>query len=339
MERIEWLDKTKLFGIWLVIFGHLYISQQLQNWIYSFHMPLFFFISGYLYKVPSERNIFQRVGKNLKLLWPYLTFYLVTWLSLFLLFYGGYTIITGRSNITLENTFTKPFFGLILGVGYDTEYSWMLSRPLWFLMALFFIKTILDILTKYISDIRLLLLASVVLYVVGQVFFDVYQVYWSIESAFTALPFFTVGILYKRLNINLHLKSYITLLISIVIFSMLYYLSAVNGEIDINSGNSANFHVLYFINASLGIFASILICSTKIKLNGFFDYLAQNTLLIIFLHYLLITIAFKYVNRDSISDLSYLVISILILISMYFPIKIIREYFPFILNPPIKKLI
>lgn len=339
MERIDWLDKAKLLGIWLVILGHLYISDALQNWIYSFHMPLFFFISGFLYKVPSDRNILRRIQKNVKLLWPYVTFYLVTWLVLFILFYLGYTIITGNNNITLENTFTKPFLGLLLGVGYDTDISWMLSTPLWFLMALFFIKSILDILTKYISDIRVLLVASLILYVVGQVIFDKFQVYWSIESAFTALPFFTVGILYKRFNLNLELKAYTTLLLSLVIFGLLYYLSTVNGEVDVNSGNSGNFRLLYFINAILGIAASILLCSTKIRLNNFFAYLAQNTLLIIFLHYILILIIFKFVPRDGISDLLYLIISIIILLAMYFPIKIIRNYLPFILNPPTKKSI
>jgi len=52
-DRITWLDKCKLIGIWLVIIGHLNISKDYQDFIYAFHMLLFFFISGYLYKVPD----------------------------------------------------------------------------------------------------------------------------------------------------------------------------------------------------------------------------------------------------------------------------------------------
>ena len=35
------------YGIILVILGHLSL-QKANIWIYSFHVPLFFFISGYL---------------------------------------------------------------------------------------------------------------------------------------------------------------------------------------------------------------------------------------------------------------------------------------------------
>jgi fucose 4-O-acetylase-like acetyltransferase len=59
VERISWLDYAKGIGIFLVVLGHdlrgLITSSVLQpsaflssidEWIYAFHMPLFFFISG-----------------------------------------------------------------------------------------------------------------------------------------------------------------------------------------------------------------------------------------------------------------------------------------------------
>lgn len=55
MKRIEWIDIVKFIGIFLVILGHSISADNKQlevyrNFIYSFHMPLFIFISGYLYK-------------------------------------------------------------------------------------------------------------------------------------------------------------------------------------------------------------------------------------------------------------------------------------------------
>lgn len=42
--RYEWLDVAKVLGIYLMILGHQnLVSQQVGQWIYSFHMPLFFF--------------------------------------------------------------------------------------------------------------------------------------------------------------------------------------------------------------------------------------------------------------------------------------------------------
>lgn len=38
--------------------------------------------------------------------------------------------------------FMKSFAGLVLGVGYDTEYTVMNNMPLWFLPAMFFVRVI-----------------------------------------------------------------------------------------------------------------------------------------------------------------------------------------------------
>ena len=45
--RIQWIDTAKLFGIYLVILGHISLTNQfVTDLIYSFYMPLFFFLSG-----------------------------------------------------------------------------------------------------------------------------------------------------------------------------------------------------------------------------------------------------------------------------------------------------
>ena len=47
--RIEWIDICKGLGIFLVVIGHTsiaQISQTVYNWIYSFHMPMFYMLSG-----------------------------------------------------------------------------------------------------------------------------------------------------------------------------------------------------------------------------------------------------------------------------------------------------
>ena len=45
--RIQWIDYSKFIGIVMVILGHLYLNNKyITNFIYSFHMPFFFFLSG-----------------------------------------------------------------------------------------------------------------------------------------------------------------------------------------------------------------------------------------------------------------------------------------------------
>ena len=62
-KHIEWIDGAKGFAILLVIIGHCidgykdaelfkqytFIFNSLHYFIYSFHMPLFFMINGYLF--------------------------------------------------------------------------------------------------------------------------------------------------------------------------------------------------------------------------------------------------------------------------------------------------
>ena len=49
-KRISYIDTAKGIGILLVVIGHSgYPSTNLVTWISSFHMPLFFLLSGILF--------------------------------------------------------------------------------------------------------------------------------------------------------------------------------------------------------------------------------------------------------------------------------------------------
>lgn len=88
MKHLEYIDGLKGFAIFLVVFAHViawsyddldaFQTNMKESWlfwmIYSFHMPLFFFISGYLaYLSFSRSSPFQIVKKRtLQLLLPYI---------------------------------------------------------------------------------------------------------------------------------------------------------------------------------------------------------------------------------------------------------------------------
>jgi fucose 4-O-acetylase-like acetyltransferase len=97
-RRETWLDGLKGFATLLVILGHVlsgyldagtfpaaYSSfHALRTWIYSFHMPLFFLISGYTFILAYWRQGRLRWEKFLaqlgNLLWLYVIFALLLWL-------------------------------------------------------------------------------------------------------------------------------------------------------------------------------------------------------------------------------------------------------------------
>lgn len=74
MNRILYLDYTRGFAILLVIIGHLIqfnyqsgINSRLFDIIYSFHMPLFFFISGYARSINVKK--YSAISDLLKIIY------------------------------------------------------------------------------------------------------------------------------------------------------------------------------------------------------------------------------------------------------------------------------
>ena len=47
--REEWIDYLRGVGIILMFIGHTSVWSPIVKWIYGFHMPLFFMLSGFLF--------------------------------------------------------------------------------------------------------------------------------------------------------------------------------------------------------------------------------------------------------------------------------------------------
>ncbi len=72
MEKQRWVDVLKGIAILLVVVGHV-AGGELRNVIYMFHMPLFFFISGFLFRPEKDTGRYI-VKKTVHLLIPYAVF-------------------------------------------------------------------------------------------------------------------------------------------------------------------------------------------------------------------------------------------------------------------------
>lgn len=70
------INILKGLGIIAVVLGH--VGSPITNIIYMYHMALFFFISGYLYKDSCEKNLGQYIIKKIKSLYiPFVVFELI----------------------------------------------------------------------------------------------------------------------------------------------------------------------------------------------------------------------------------------------------------------------
>lgn len=125
-KRYVWLDYARFWGIFLVVLGHTTIPRGAVDFIYLFHMPLFFIISGYLFRSGKYDSYGQFVKeKSAQLLIPYLFFSVLTGLFWFFVgrkFGDDAGMVVGWRDCLLSFTATRPVF---------------FNQVLWFLPALF----------------------------------------------------------------------------------------------------------------------------------------------------------------------------------------------------------
>lgn len=121
-ERISSIDILKGIGIILVMLGHaLPHDSFVRTLIYTFHMPLFFWCSGFFYKDKPLKGATIKDAKSLLI--PWITFSLFLTLSACVLGYkdGQYSLL--QFNVLNEN-------------------SWCIFYTIWFLVCMFFVKVV-----------------------------------------------------------------------------------------------------------------------------------------------------------------------------------------------------
>lgn len=78
-ERIEYIDFFRGVGITLMVMGHMAFGglqgfgDLVEKYIHSFHMPMFFIISGYFYQKKANWISFVK-GKMRTIMLPYIAF-------------------------------------------------------------------------------------------------------------------------------------------------------------------------------------------------------------------------------------------------------------------------
>ena len=135
IKRFVGIDYLKVFGIYLMVLGHSpLLSEEIKSIIYSFHMPLFFMISGLLYKNQDYKEILRKSFKSLLI--PYLLINAIC----FLLW-----IITQYLHGDLHSTaFLARLYAILLGLGYERFDLIPVCAPTWFFLALFWCRILMS---------------------------------------------------------------------------------------------------------------------------------------------------------------------------------------------------
>ena len=96
MNRDTTIDVLKGIGIILVVIGHSCCPQLLNDFIFSFHMPLFFIASGYFFEMKNLENKKDYLKRKIRgIYFPYLK-WSVIFLLLHNLFYYAIIFMIGE---------------------------------------------------------------------------------------------------------------------------------------------------------------------------------------------------------------------------------------------------
>lgn len=273
-QRIYWVDTLKGLLIMLVIMGHragdgfshgLLLSKV---YIYSFHMPLFFFLSGYVFKIKGKSfNEFVR-GKIKTLIVPLVFFSLI--ISIFN--YTYYGIVLGYS----ESYNIESLIHNIIGIGVQSG-SGIYKSCRWFLASLFVIQIIMYLIIKILHEnIKKIAVFSMVLVVLGSIYVSIGpNLPWMLDTSLVMLFFFSMGYISSVKQWKVDLK--IALLAAVIHLSALWLNYKILGlTVDPMTNRFGN--IIYFMAESVGGIIVMIFIAKKIKKCKFVNYIGKNSL-------------------------------------------------------------
>lgn len=334
-KRILWIDYAKLIGIYLVILGHLNLrSNGINAFINSFHMQLFFLLSGICFNKDDFFNILKKSCRGLLI--PYVFFY-----TLCYPYWVAKSYFRDHLEITVINYVVKPFFGFLYGVVYDTKYSFMVIVAGWFLLALFFIRLFATIILKLPNPLKLVSVVGCVTLGLLLNYLDI-MLPFSINVSLLCVPIFLCGYYAKDIIMQfISISAWSKLIIISVGVCCLYTLSNENGMFHVGDGVFGNIIWLYYINALLGGGIVVLIASLFTKENRFLIFLSKNTLIIMFFEVYAFA-PFKILmqrifsapsgTQDYIPLLAGIIIALISLLVCVIPCYVINKWFPYFIG-------
>lgn len=281
--RITWLDTCKGIGILLVIIGHTPIDPALRGIIYGFHMPLFFFISGFFFSI-KDGGIREFITSRVKyLLVPYFIFSIITF---------GIVVYIFKQPFTLGNLISETIISQRNNISFN--------QPMWFLTSLFTIEIIFYVFYRLFKNKYVITLIVIII-----AFFATFKLSalsggnilpWSIDQSLYYLLFFALGSLIKRLGIfkgNL-MKSPL-----FIILAAIYILILISPESYhklwgwLNLPAALSIYFSQAILALLGI-AFVIYLSQFLANLKFLNYLGRNSLILMALH---VPLGFNLYNK------------------------------------------
>ena len=285
-KRVLWVDITRAIAIFLVVLGHLNNVAdygQLERIIYTFHMPLFFMISGFFIKVEKTYDRKTWWNKCIKkylicLIIPYFIWALI-YMKNFI--FAPYLLYGSWLSIKASTTYTCYWFLPCLFVARIYEF------------AAFTIANKCKINANVMAAICCVVFMAIGLLLPANNADDKLGLFCSFNIAFVACSFMFFGFLIKQFLDKIKDKIAVTLpafIVSVVLFVFIYInFVSYQGQFDFmmmcNSyyGPIPVFIAEAVVGSLMIIFLSMLLAKIPIKWK-LMSWLGANTMGIYVIH-------------------------------------------------------
>jgi fucose 4-O-acetylase-like acetyltransferase len=297
-------------------------------------MPLFFFISGYLFNLIKYKDIPMEFLKTKAktLLIPYLSFMAISYI-----FY----MICGF----LLNIYQPGLQSDLLGKGLIFNLNniffiqkELINNPLWFLVCLFTTEILFYIICKRFYRNQFNIFFYVLLFsVIGYLYsiFGFVRLPWGLDIAFTAIVFYAAGFFFRSRYEEAFYKRGVYLFLILLFTNLLLCFKIPRVDMYHLVYNN---YILFYISAFSGILAYLYL-ARKVGSFKILEYYGKNSIIILGLHNLIASIL-KYVLifsqkllHFSVDPNSIFLLKLIGVLVLIIPvISIINKHFSFILG-------
>lgn len=333
-KRIDWIDKLKAVAFFTVIVGHFEIPSDLKLWIYSFHMPLFFFITGMTFNIEkihrtSFKDFLSRQAK--RIIVPYF------WLQMFsiAIAYMKNILITGK-----ETPIPEYLLGILCS---NAKLVNSASLPSYYAVLLFFVLMGLWISVKITKGKKPALFVLLSVLSLVSVVTQKVSLPWHLNVVPTGMLLVFIGRL--LMDAYLHneekirkLNKSIYIVICLVLFTVGYFLSDYNGRISLFRNFYGEEYLLFLvcslITSTAFIMAVMLLPSSKLL-----SFIGQNTFFMLCLHFPLILVAEAIVTKKYITHPLFICVGAVVCFALLtLSVWIANKLCPYICGMPLKKV-
>lgn len=287
VKRIEWIDIAKGIGIILVVYGHIhYVPETMNAWLCSFHMPLFFFLSGINFNDNKYINDFSSFIKNkfCSLIVPYFMFSIVMYVYKIV----RYMLESYSGSVDTLKQFAKWAMAIVIQIR-TTDYG----IGIWFIPCMFISFVLFYVIIKVAKGKKsVVLVLSTVLLLVGYLYCEYIDIKlpWGIDAAFIAVFFVALGYLFKgKLNKEITISGQTILMgaIALIINIVFAYLNnkVLGRTVGMWSNNYGN--LLFFLIAAIMGIVFVVILSNIVRFK-FVRKIGKNSIYFYGLHVVLI---------------------------------------------------